>query len=418
MAQWTNGGILRLAYFVWEFPPRLVGGLGTYASEITKKFVEMGHEVEVFTMNDGNKLKTYEENKTVKGGTFIHRPIVADSSGVLPIFVDDELKHWGSGMRFFSDVLSYNILSANKFANLVATQKDFDLLVCHDWLSALSGCIAKTNTKKPLAFHVHSTEYGRSGGRGSPTIKDLEYQTANNADLVVTVSYSMQEELNRLNFPAQKIRVMWNGVDEKKYAIQNYPKEVLDDYRKKIGIAADEKVILFTGRLTWVKGVDTLVRAMPAIVSKNPKAKLIVLGRGEMEGEISALVKQLNLGKNVLLINRWVDEDERILLYASCDVVCAPSRYEPFGIVPLEGMALNKPVVVGVGGMRETVLEGKTGLWCNPDSPDDIAAKLLEIINDDKKARVMGNESRKRVEKVYTWTKIAKDTISLYETIY
>jgi glycosyltransferase involved in cell wall biosynthesis len=404
---------LRIAYFVWEYPPRLVGGLGTYAAEITKKFAELGHELVVFTMNDEGKLKT----KDSLDGIEIHRPILADATGVLPIFIDEEIKKWGSGMKFFSDVLTYNFLAANKFVNSVSREKDFDLIACHDWLSSIAGIISKRNLNKPLVFHVHSTEFGRSGGDGSQTIRGLEFETAKMADLIVTVSFAMREELYKLSFPADKIRVCWNGVDEKKYDVERIGKQKIGEYRNKIGVREDEKIILFTGRLTWVKGINSLVRAMPEILSQAPKTKLVVLGRGEMAEELKVLASQLNVTDKIIFIDKWVEEVERLLIYASSDLVCAPSRYEPFGIVCLEAMSMKKPVIVGNGGLREPVVEGEEGYYCNPDNPHDIADKAIRILKDDELARQFGENGRRRVEGNFTWDKIARSTIDLYQAM-
>jgi len=404
---------MNIAYFVWEYPPRLIGGLGTYAAEITKQYAAMGHKLTVFTMNSDGKLRTREKMGKIQ----VYRPKSVRMKSLVPLMIDEEIRRWGdSGVDFFGDVFSYNFLSADIFCKTLRPE-DYDIAVCHDWLSAMAGITVKDNTALPLAFHVHSTEYGRSAGKGSPLIKNIEYSTGQKADMVFTVSYSMEEELRALSFPEKKVRVVWNGVDEKKYNIRNFKPEALLGYRRKLGVRDDEKMILFTGRLTFVKGVDTLVRAMPSVIANVPKAKLVVLGRGEMSGEIRAMVSQLGIASKVILVDRWVDEDERLLLYASCDMVCAPSRYEPFGIVPLEGMGMAKPVVVGVGGLRETVLDGATGLYCDPNSPESIASQLTAILSDDSLARKMGLAGRRRVEKVYTWKKIAKDTISLYDTI-
>jgi len=404
---------LKIAYFVWEYPPRLIGGLGTYAMEITKKFDEMGHRLVIFTMNDGEKLPTKEERNNIT----IHRPLLADATPVLPTFVDEEIKRWGPGLKFFSDILTYNFLSANKFSNEVARKEEFDLVVCHDWLSAIAGVVAKNNTKKPMVFHVHSTEFGRSGGGGSETIRELEFSTANYADRIITVSSAMREELHRLHFPAEKIRVCWNGVDEKKYDASRFSKQQIEEYKSKIGVKEDGKIILFTGRLTWVKGVNTLVSAMPEILKGCPDAKLVILGRGEMADELKVLARQLNISERVLMIDRWVDEEERLLLYAASYMVCAPSRYEPFGIVSLEGMSMKKPVLVGRGGLREAVVDGETGFYCEPDDPHDIAVKALKLLNDPELARKFGENGRERVLNHFTWDKIAKDTIEIYQSL-
>ena len=309
------------------------------------------------------------------------------------------------------------MLAANKYTNLCCKKEKYDLIACHDWLSAISGVIAKSNSRKPLVFHVHSTEFGRSRGGGSTTIKELESFTAREADMIVTVSYAMREELDGLGFPKEKVRVMWNGVDEKKYDLKSFKRAEIDRYRKSIGVKDNERMILFTGRLTFVKGIDTLVRAMPQVLEKVKNAKLVVLGRGEMEGELKSLAEQLGITKNVIFINKWVEEKHRLLLYAAADVVCCPSRYEPFGIIALEAMSMSKPAVVGVGGLRESVMDSVTGLYCNPDNPVDIANKLTKVLEDGALASEMGTRGRGRVEKVFTWDKIAHQTLELYETV-
>jgi len=93
---------MRIAFFVWEFWPRLVGGLGTYAIDVTKKYVELGHEVTVFTLNDGS-LPTVER----WNGIEIHRPLIVDSSYVFPLYVREDLKRWGKNLNFL--LMSFRI---------------------------------------------------------------------------------------------------------------------------------------------------------------------------------------------------------------------------------------------------------------------------------------------------------------------
>lgn len=107
-----HGDRVRIGFFVWEYPPKIVGGLGTYAEYITREFVELGHDVSVFTLNDGD-LKT----KEIVRGVEVHRPMIADASNVFPMFVTDNLKRWGTNIRLFSDIFIYNILSSSKFLN-------------------------------------------------------------------------------------------------------------------------------------------------------------------------------------------------------------------------------------------------------------------------------------------------------------
>ena len=116
---------MNIGFFVWEFWPRLVGGLGSYAVEMTKRYIKLGNHVSIFTINDG-ELPTSE----VWNGIDIHRPLILDSSDIFPIFVTEDLKKWGKNIKFFADIYNYNILSANKYVNqLIKKEKIKSLCV-------------------------------------------------------------------------------------------------------------------------------------------------------------------------------------------------------------------------------------------------------------------------------------------------
>ena len=411
---------LKIGFFVWEYPPKLVGGLGTYAEYITREFVGLGHDVTVFTLNPGN-LKTREVFKGVE----IHRPMIADASNVFPMFVTEDLKRWGTNIRFFNDLFIYNILSATKLINQLIKKENchFDIVCVHDWLSSISGVIVKNETKVPVVFHVHSTEFGRSGGQGSAVVSHLELATAEVADRIITVSQAMREDLARHGWPSSKISVVWNGVDPDRYDPAKCDEEDVGKLREKYGIKEDECMLLFLGRLTWVKGVRNLVQAMPLILEEYPKTKLVILGKGEQQGDITETARRLGIGDNVICNFEFVPEEERILHYAAADVCIFPSTYEPFGIVSLEAMSMAKPIVVGahgVVGFREQVIASgsdQNGIHVNGEDAADIAWGVKQVLKDPEKARKWGQEGRKRVRRYFTWKKAAVQTLQIYQAL-
>lgn len=411
---------MRIGFFVWEYPPRLVGGLGTYAEYITREFIELGHDVTVFTLNPGN-LKTREVWKGVE----VHRPLIADASNVFPFIVTEDLKRWGTNIRFFNDIFIYNILSATKFINQLVRKDNvhYDVVCVHDWLSSIAGMIVKNETKIPVVFHVHSTEWGRSGGQGSTVVSYLEHSMAEVADHIITVSYAMRDDLIRHGWNAPKISVVWNGVDPERYDPEKCAPEDVRRLREKYGVGEDGQMILFLGRLTWVKGVRNLVQAMPLVLGEYPKAKLVILGKGEMEKDIIETAGRLGVKDNVICNFEFVPEDERILHYAASDVCVFPSVYEPFGIVSLEAMAMKKPVVVGargVVGFREQVVASgpeQNGVHVNGEDPADIAWGIKEVLRDPQRAKVWGENGRKRVQQYFTWRKVAEETIEIYSSL-
>lgn len=411
-----------MAVLVYEYPPKIVGGLGTYAAEITRKFVLLDNDVTVFTMNDDTgSLPTRE----LWRGIEIHRPIHIDISDSLPDVVAEDVKKWGRGLHFFSKLLMYNYLTASKLVNDLVRSEDFkyDIVIAHDWLSVIGGTAIKRELGLPFVFHVHSTEKGRTLGNGSNVIYNIELRGGQLADMIVTVSNAMRDELITLGFPAEKIRVIYNGVDPEKYSPQQVSNEKVHRIRQSYGLREDDLMILFLGRLVWVKGVDKLIGAMPHVLQKIPNAKLIIVGLGEMRDYLEKMVQNLKLQDVVKFCFEFLPEEERIAHYAACDVAVFPSLYEPFGIVALEAMSMEKPVVVGasgVSGMREIVIpagEDQCGFHVNPNDPPDIAWGIINALQSPERKVWLGQNGRKRVLQHFTWDIIAKKTVEAYKEL-
>ncbi len=419
----VNGEVgLKLAVFVYEYPPKIVGGLGTYAAEITRKFVLDDHDVTVFTMNDDEgSLPTRE----IWRGIEIHRPLHIDISDSLPDVIAEDIKKWGRGLHFFGKLMVYNYLSAAKLINELIKKENmkYDIVVAHDWLSAMGGITVKRETGLPLAFHVHSTEKGRTLGNGSSVVSNIELRAGKMADMVVTVSYAMKDELIQLGFPREKIQVSYNGVDPQKYNPANVSPADIKRVRAKYGIGDDQQMILFLGRLVGVKGVDKLIMALPHILTKIPNARLVIVGVGDLQEYLMNLTRTMRLDPYVKFCFDFIPEEERIIHYAACDLAVFPSHYEPFGIVALEAMSMEKTVVVGasgVSGMREIVIccgEEQCGFHVDPNNPSDVAWGVISALEDPERLKMLGKNGRKRVIAEFTWSKIAAKTIDLYETI-
>ena len=410
---------MKIVHFSWEFPPVIFGGLGTFATEITQKQMAMGNEITVFSLNDQNKHKTSDSWK----GITVYRPKNIDIASTLQMCTNQELKNWGDNFQFFSDVIGYNLFSASRLVNLLTDNgdKSFDVIDAHDWLGIMGGIVAKKALDIPLMFHVHSTEVGRSVGGGSQTIKDIEFEGGQIADCVITVSYAMKDELKKLGFPEEKIRVCWNGIDPNKYDPDKIPQQDKKNLRQRYGVKDDETMLFFIGRLVTVKGSDKLVEAMPNVLKEFPNTKLVLLGIGDMESDIKNRIKELGLDGKIILRTEFVTEEERILHYAASDIVILPSLYEPFGIVSTEAMSMAKPVVVGArgtSGFREQIVasgKDQCGFHINPFDPSDIAWGIKQVLSLEDKGVQMGKNGRKRAIDVFSWDAVAKRTLDIYK---
>jgi glycosyltransferase involved in cell wall biosynthesis len=162
---------------------------------------------------------------------------------------------------------------------------------------------------------------------------------------------------------------------------------------------------------------------MPEIIREIPDAKLVLLGVGDQEQLLSQMVRELHLGKNVILHFRMVPETERLVYYAASDVCVFPSKYEPFGIVCIEAMSMEKPVVVGArgtSGFREQVIpsgEDICGYHVDPYDPSDIARYIIKILKSPELAAKMGKNGRQRVIDHFTWDHIADETLRVYQEV-
>ena len=161
-------------------------------------------------------------------------------------------------------------------------------------------------------------------------------------------------------------------------------------------------MLLFIGRLTSVKGAIELIEAMTMV--KDPKVKLVILGRGDLEGIVIDLISQLELKDKIKTCFEFVSEEERIRHLAACDIAIFPSKYEPFGIVALEAMAMEKPVIVGasgISGFREIVVSSgdyRTGAHVNGQNPADILWVGIEAFVIFVPRRIEGNGKKRQRE--------------------
>jgi len=315
------------------------------------------------------------------------------------------------------DLISLNQLSAG----CIMDNGPFDLCVAQDWLGLLGG-MAVQREGVPLIYHVHGLEVGRSDNP-NPQIVALERRGGEVADGVITVSEAMKREMTRMGTPAEKISVCYHGVNADFFSPARVNPEDLALLRKRYGFSEDDIIILFVGRLEPVKGVRELFSVFPRVKACHDKARLLVVGRGSLEGYATEEAKRQGSG-SVTLVTDFLDPMEKRLHYALADLCVFPSIYEPFGIVALEAAAMGKPAVVGAAGtsgLAEIVdnpaAERPTGVHVNARDPSDIAWGINLALEDPERLASWGKNARKRVQEEFTWRKAAERTLAIYREI-
>jgi glycogen synthase len=401
---------MRVAYLTTEFPPRIYGGLGVYVDCISRELVALEQSVSVFVPGDAD-LSCHE----MAGGVEVFRETpVPMRDGLVPFFSEQTLA-WGPGLDLLLDLLSYNQLAASRLLQ----EGPFDLCVAHDWLG-LPGALSVKQNGTPVIYHVHGLEVGRSE-HPNPQLVSLERNGAKAADLVITVSEAMTQELADLGVQAEKIRVCYHGVDSEFFDPSRIDRAKLEKLRERYGLDDDDIVILFIGRLEPVKGVIQLLQAIPKVLQKHPRVKLLIIGKGSLEDLVRSEAERSEF---LTLVTDFIDPEAKAYHYALADLCVFPSLYEPFGIVALEAAAMGKAAVVGasgVSGLREIVenpgTKKPTGVHTNPRDPGDIAWGINLALEDPDRLKAWGKNARERVKKNFTWRRSAETTLNIYREV-
>jgi len=401
---------MRIAYMSLEFPPRIFGGLGVYVDEISREMVSLGERISVFTLGD-NKLERHQD----RNGVEVFREVIVPIRDGLEIFLSPKTLSWGEGLYFLLDLFSLNQLAAARLME----NGPFHLCVAHDWLGLL-GAMAVKREGIPMIFHVHGLEVGRSDNP-NPQLVALEKKGAKVADLIITVSEAMKQELVSLGVEAKKVRVCHHGVDGAFFDPDRADAERLATLRKRYGYAEDDVIVLFMGRLEPVKGIVQLFSAIPDVLAEHPRLKLLVVGKGSLESWALSEAKRLDC---ITLVTDFLDAEDKMHHYALADLCVFPSIYEPFGIVALEAAAMSKAAVVGASGtsgLQEIVKNPgdahPTGVHVNARDPRDIAWGINLALEDLDRLQSWGKNARARALEEFTWQKAAERTLEIYKEV-
>ena len=377
----------------WEFPPRIVGGISRHCFGLSKALVRMGHEVRVITLEfPGAPDFEYVD------GVSVHR-------------VRIELGH----PNFLTWVLLFNHFM-EKYAARLNSGDRCDIVHAHDWLVSPASICLKYHLGRPLVSTIHSTEFGRSQGlRGadSYTIDGFEWWSTFESSRVIVTSESMRREVaEHFRLPQWKIFKVPNGVDVDKFNV-DFDREA---FRRKY-VKGDERIILFVGRLTPQKGVRYLIMALPKILQRHPKAKLVIVGDGWLNDDLKNVASSTGRPDKIYFTG-FLPEEELVRLLLCADVLVVPSVYEPFGIVALEGMAAGVPVVASnVDGLGEIIQHGRNGVLTYPANPESIAWGVDQVLSNPEYARYLVENAKSDVLGKYSWDAVARETLKVYEGV-
>ena len=233
-------------------------------------------------------------------------------------------------------------------------------------------------------------------------------------DAVITVSAKVRNRIveTRL-FPSARVFSVHNGIDLAKMSVSADEAKAT---RRALGGAPDEVLIVSVARLVWFKGLDTLVAAMPALLTKCPKVRIVIAGEGPLRAELAAQAKALGVADRFIMVGERRDVPA---LLAAADIFVLPSVSEGLPISIMEAMASGKPVVAtDVGGVAELVADKQTGFLVPAQRPELLADALSKFAADPGLRAGMGNKGLERISTEFSAGTMAKRTAEIYRTIF
>ena len=379
---------MKATIFTYEFPPNIYGGAGVHAKYIALALSKR-IDVHVRTLDSGPPpslpIKVWRYRPSVHG-------LAAPDPRLAKAF----------------EVLSFNV-------NMVSDPIDADIVHTHTWYTNFAGALAKKTYGCKLVATVHSLEPLRPWkkeqlGAGYELSSWMEQEGLEACDAVVAVSQEMKRDIRRFyRIPAEAVHVIHNGVDPEKY----HPREGSASLAK---FRVRKPFVFFCGRLSRQKGILDLVEAMDLV----PDGTMLVLATGKPDTPdlLDELRSVIDGREGVVWIHDMLEDPDLVNLYNEASVFACPSVYEPFGIINLEAMACETPVVAcSVGGIKEVVVDGETGFLVPPADPERLGAALSKVLVDPDLAQRMGKAGRARVLEQFTWDRIAEKTLDLYRTL-
>jgi glycosyltransferase involved in cell wall biosynthesis len=358
---------MKVLMFGWEFPPHISGGLGTACYGLTKGLAGMkdleiifvvpkafgDEDQSIIHLLGANNVAITKKEIRFKN-TEKKTEYLEIQSRIIPYVTEEEFWNLKSlrqieKSRFVKTTEGYKIDFSGEYgpglieeiknyalvAEVIARDYSFDIIHAHDWLAYPAGMAAKKISRKPLVIHVHATEFDRSGDNVNPVVYAIEREGMESADKIIAVSnYTRQTVIEKYFVPPGKIKTVYNGVE---------PSNGNPHLKFKKG--ENEKVVTFLGRITMQKGPEYFIEAAFLVLKKMKNVRFVMAGSGDKMNEMVARVAQLGIADRFHFTG-FLKGDNVYRMFKLTDVFVMPSVSEPFGIVPLEAMQADVPVII------------------------------------------------------------------------
>lgn len=241
--------------------------------------------------------------------------------------------------------------------------------------------------------------------------KIVKHLILRNCKFVTTVGKRDLLYWKKQGISAHKIRYIPNGVDTKMFRLS---RKIGKQYRDVIGFNEKSIVVLFFAQLRKVKGIDVLMKAIPMVISKNPRVKFLLAGTGPMVSQVESSIRRLNLGDYSKLLLEYISEPDLPKLFNTCDIYVLPSLVEGMPLSLMEAMACGKPVVAtNVGDVSVLVQNGINGILIPTNNVESLVNGIIALAKDFELRSTMEEKNLKKLAD-YDWDHIASEYYKLY----
>ena len=415
---------MKALMFGWEFPPHILGGLGTASYGLTKGMA-MQPDMEITFVIP--KPHGDEDQSFLKIVGACNVPVVWKENSwdhvqqrIGKTMHPDEYFWLRNGIKYdfnriytnelgcidfsgrYPDNLIEEIANYEAVASVLAHQMDFDIIHSHDWLTFPAGAFAKQISGKPLVIHVHATDFDRSRGQVNPTVYNIEKRGMDAADHIMTVSdLTRRSVIEKYHQDPRKVTTVHNAVD---------PLPDADSFTK---TPRKDKVVTFLGRITMQKGPEYFVEAAHQVLQKTQNVRFVMAGSGDMMNAMIDLAAKRGIADRFhftgFLKGRQVHE-----MLAESDVYIMPSVSEPFGISPLEAMQVGTPSIISKqSGCAEILTHAiKTDYW-DIDAMADAIYAIVKNPAMHKSLQVLGRNEVNNIR----WQDAGLKVRGIYESV-
>ena len=394
---------MKALMFGWEFPPHILGGLGTASYGLTKG-MSLQQDMEITFVIP--KPHGDEDQSFLKIIGACNVPVVWKdntwehvNNRIGKIMHPDEYFWLRNGIKYdftriytndlgcigfsgrYPDNLIEEISNYEAVASVLAHQLVFDVIHSHDWLTYPAGVFVKRITGKPLVIHVHATDFDRSRGKVNPTVYNIEKTGMDAADHIMTVSNLTRKiVIEKYHQDPRKVTTVHNAVE---------PLEHVENFVKK---PRKDKVVTFLGRITMQKGPEYFVEAAHRVIQRTKNVRFVMAGSGDMMDAMIDLAAKRGIADRFHFPGFQRGSEVHEML-AQSDVYIMPSVSEPFGISPLEAMQVGTPSIISYqSGCAEILTHViKTDYW-DIDAMADAVYSIVTYPSMYKSLRELGLE--------------------------